>query len=76
MNETAAVAFFITHAIQAARSMPMGDARTYLRGLLACAEDRPEILPLRRCFQELCSCDDQLSLIAADPTRAGAAEPE
>lgn len=59
-SEKLAADFFIARAIEQARSLPIRDARSFLKGLLLIADQSPEVDPIRPIYAEICSVDTQL----------------
>jgi hypothetical protein len=57
--------FFVTEAVKHARNLSYRDAMNFMRGLLLVCGDVEEVAVLRRQFQLLQECDQQLELIAA-----------
>lgn len=56
---------FIRQSIAFARTLPFGDAVTYLRGMLSLCGDHDMTPAVRDTFVRLSHCDEQLELLAS-----------
>lgn len=59
-EEQQAIADFKYWAIQVAKTLPISDARSFLKGLLLCASE--DLSDIRAAHHHLCNVDDQLEL--------------
>jgi hypothetical protein len=57
------IQFFLGHALAHGRTLPLGEAIDYFRGLLLVAGDQKEVAKIRDTFVQLQECDRQLELI-------------
>lgn len=64
MPRNEAIEFFVRGAIAHARTLPIGEAVKFLRGLLEMAGDQPEVAEVRQVFVKLSDSDHQLELIS------------
>lgn len=65
MNPLSPEEFFVAHVAAEVRAMPITEARTFLRGLLALVGPDTNVEPLREVYRHIDSADDQLELIAS-----------
>jgi len=59
------VSFFNAQCIALAKSMPLLDARSFLRGALELLGDGEQTAPLRQSYVALDRCAEQLEIFAA-----------
>jgi hypothetical protein len=57
--------YCVAESVKLARSLPLADAVSYLRGLVKLAGDCEAIAPAREACMKLSEADEQLELIAS-----------